>query len=438
MFDLEPEDEGKPIPLGWVYVESRMIRRGAHLVVRLYVDTGSGFSDAESFVIPAARSGNIKQIIRIPRNTRRLRLSPMRGEGAVRLEFLRITEISCLERVARMVEWTIGDIIKFKATDRARKYNITWRRLLVDLKGAYAECARLRFHSAPLDYRSYVEKFDTLSEFDIASIRRHMGSFAKRPLISILVPVRGVSMRYLESTLQSVLVQIYENWELCIAVDGAAESEIASYLKSISEKDDRVKVVLLDSGGYVSVAENGALELATGEFSTILGQGDVLSPHALYLIALKINEADNLNIIYSDNDEIDGDDNRDNVCFKSSWNPDLFFSRDMISRSATYRTSLVREIGGFRVEYEGGQDCDLTLRCVKSSAPSQICHIPRVLYHFRGCSKSDLVAPDAEGDVCNSRARALSEFFKDRPGVSVSRGELVGTYRVRYPIPMPA
>ncbi|NIE57911.1 MULTISPECIES: glycosyltransferase family 2 protein [unclassified Burkholderia] len=438
VFDLEPEDEGKPIPLGWVYVESRMIRRGAHLVARLYVDTGSGFSDAESFVIPAARSGNIKEIIKIPRNTRRLRLSPMRGEGAVRLEFLRITEISCLERIARMVEWTIGDIIKFKDTDRARKYNITWRRLLVDLKGAYAECARLRFHSAPLDYRSYVEKFDTLSEFDIVSIRRHMGSFAKRPLISILVPVRGVSMRYLESTVQSVLVQIYENWELCIAVDGAAESEIASYLKSVSEKDDRVKVILLDSGGYVSVAENGALELATGEFSTILGQGDVLSPHALYLIALKINEADNLNIIYSDNDEIDENDNRDNVCFKSSWNPDLFFSRDMISRSATYRTSLVREIGGFRVEYEGGQDCDLTLRCVKSSASSQICHIPRVLYHFRGCSKSGLVDPDAEGDVCNARERALSEFFKDQPGVSVSRGELTGTYRVRYPITMPA
>ncbi|WP_447923738.1 glycosyltransferase family 2 protein [Burkholderia cepacia] len=438
VFDLEPEDGGRAVPSGWVYVESRVIRRGAHLVARLYVDTGSGFSDAESFVIPAARSGNIKHIIRIPHNACGLRLSPMRGEGAVRVEFLRITEISSVERFARMVEWVVGDIIKFKDTDRARKYNITWRRLLTDLNGAYADCAKLRFHSTPLDYKSYVEKFDTFHQSDIDLIRRHIDSFAKRPLISILVSVRETSLGYLESTIRSVLGQIYENWNLCVVVDGTAASEVSSYLKSISERDNRVKVVFLNSGGCASIAANAALKLATGEFSTILGKNDTLSPYALYLISLKVNEIGDLNIIYSDNDEIDGYGIRDNVYFKSSWNPDLFFSRDMISRSSAYRTSLLREIGGFRGEYEGAQDCDLTLRCVKNSAPSQILHIPRVLYHFRRCDKSGMIDSGAEDDVRDAKQRALSEFFKDQCGVSVSRGELAGTYRVRYPIPTPA
>lgn len=438
VFDLELEGRGEVVPSGWVYVESRMIRRGAHLVARLYVDTGSGFSDAESFVIPAARSGNIKQVIRIPRNTRRLRLSPMRGEGAVRLDFFRITKISNVERVARMVEWTIGDIIKFRDVGRARKYNITLRRLLTDLSGVYADCAKLRFHSAPLDYRSYVEKFDVLRQSDIASIRRHIDYFKKRPLISILIRVRGASLEYLESAIQSIFTQIYGNWELCIAVDDVNVSEVAQFLKSISEKDDRVKIVFMSSGGYASIAVNAALGLATGEFSTTLGQSDVLSPLALYLIALKVNEIDDLNIIYSDNDEIDGRGIRGNVRFKSSWNPDLFFSSDMVSRSAAYRTSLLREIGGFRVEYEGGQDIDLALRCVKNSTPSQISHIPRVLYHFRQFGETGLTDTYAEGDACNAKERALSEFFQGQPGVKVSRGELAGTYRVRYPIPAPA
>ncbi|MBN3732276.1 glycosyltransferase family 2 protein [Burkholderia sp. Tr-20390] len=437
VFDLEPEDEGKSIPLGWVYVESRLIRRGANLVARLYVDTGSGFSDAESFVIPAARSGNIKQIIKIPHNTRRLRLSPMRSEGAVRLESLRITEISCVERVARMAEWTVGDIIKFKNTDRAKKYNITWGRLLTDLNGAYADCAKLRFHSAPLDYSSYVEKFDTLHPSDIESIRRHMNSFVRRPLISILVPVRETSVRYLELTVQSVLAQIYENWELCIAVDSTVALEVASYLRSVSERDSRIKVAFLNSGGYVSAKAKGALELATGEFAATLGQNDVLSPHSLYLIALQVNEIDDLNIIYSDSDEMDESGIRGNAFFKSSWNPDLFFSCDMISRSVVYRTSLVREVGGFRVEYEGGHDRDLTLRCVKRSMPFQIRHIPRVLYHFRRLGECGSTDPDEENNACNAKERALSEFFKDRPGVSISRGELTGTFRVRYPITTP-
>ncbi|HIE1295021.1 MULTISPECIES: glycosyltransferase family 2 protein [Burkholderia] len=438
LFDLEPEETGETVPSGWVYVEARMMRRGAHLVARLYIDTGTGFSDAESIVIPATRAGNIKQIIKIPRDTRRLRLAPMRSEGIVRLDFLRITEISGVERIFRMMEWVAGDIIKFKNTGRARKYNITWGRLLTDLKGAYEDCAKLRFHSVPLDYDSYVRKFDTLRQSEIDSIRRHMRSFARRPLISILIPVCGESIGHLKSAIQSVFEQIYAEWELCIAVDEDVDSETASYLKSLSEGDGRVKVVFLSAGGSVSTSSNGALAAAAGEYVAILDQKDVLSSAALYFVVAKINEIDDLNIIYSDADEIDGDGVRGNVCFKSSWNPDLFFSSDNISRSATYRTSLVRELGGFRAEYEGGQGYDLALRCVKRSVSSQICHIPRVLCHFRRRGEPGSVDPSVENNACMARGRALSEFFSDQPGVSVSQGELPGTYRVRYPIPTPA
>jgi O-antigen biosynthesis protein len=437
LFDLEPEETGETVPSGWVYVEARMMRRGAHLVARLYIDTGTGFSDAESIVIPATRAGNIKQIIKIPRDTRRLRLAPMRSEGIVRLDFLRITEISGVERIFRMMEWVAGDIIKFKNTGRARKYNITWGRLLTDLKGAYEDCAKLRFHSVPLDYDSYVRKFDTLRQSEIDSIRRHMRSFARRPLISILIPVCGESIGHLKSAIQSVFEQIYAEWELCIAVDEDVDSE-TSYLKSLSEGDGRVKVVFLSAGGSVSTSSNGALAAAAGEYVAILDQKDVLSSAALYFVVAKINEIDDLNIIYSDADEIDGDGVRGNVCFKSSWNPDLFFSSDNISRSATYRTSLVRELGGFRAEYEGGQGYDLALRCVKRSVSSQICHIPRVLCHFRRRGEPGSVDPSVENNACMARGRALSEFFSDQPGVSVSQGELPGTYRVRYPIPTPA
>lgn len=163
-----------------------------------------------------------------------------------------------------MMEWVAGDIIKFKNTGRARKYNITWGRLLTDLKGAYEDCAKLRFHSVPLDYDSYVRKFDTLRQSEIDSIRRHMRSFARRPLISILIPVCGESIGHLKSAIQSVFEQIYAEWELCIAVDEDVDSETASYLKSLSEGDGRVKVVFLSAGGSVSTSSNGALAAAAG------------------------------------------------------------------------------------------------------------------------------------------------------------------------------
>ncbi|MBU9629622.1 glycosyltransferase family 2 protein [Burkholderia multivorans] len=419
-------------------MESRMIRRGAHLVARLHVDTGAGFSDAESFVIPATRLGNVKHIIRIPPEARRLRLSPMRGEGVVRVEFLRITQITRAEKVARMVESVIGDLIKFKNTNQARKYNVTWLRLLTDLDGAYADSAKLRFHSARMDYELYVKKFDTLRQSDVAEIRQHIATFAKKPLISVLMPVCGVSIGCLRPTVESVLGQIYENWELCVVVDEVRDPEAVSYFKSVLEKNGRVKVAFQDTRGHASIAANSALEMATGEFATIVGQSDVLSLHALYFVALKESEIGGLNIIYSDKDEIDWGGVRSNECFKSSWNPDLFFSHDLISHLAAYRTSVLRRIGGFRLEFEDAQDYDLALRCVKVSAASQICHIPRVLYHSRRGSGPGCVDPGPDNSIGRAGQRALSDYFKDRPGVSVSCGYLAGTYRVQYPLPIPA
>ncbi|KGB98594.1 MULTISPECIES: glycosyltransferase family 2 protein [Burkholderia] len=438
VFDLKPESGGDVVPKGWVYIESRMIRRGAHLVARLHVDTGAGFSDVGSFVIPATRLGYVKHIVRIPPEARRLRLSPMRGEGSVRVEFLRITQITRVEKVVRMAEWVIGDLIKFKNTNQARKYNITWARLLTDLSGAYADCAKLRFHSAPMDYESYVRKFDTLRQSDIAEIRQHIASFARKPLISVLMPVCGVSIDCLKPTVESVLGQIYENWELCMVVDEGHDPDVASYLKFVSEREGRVKLVFRDVGGCVSNAANGALEMAAGEFTTIIGRNDVLSLHALYFVALKGGEIDGLNIIYSDKDEIDWGGIRSNEYFKSSWNPDLFFSHDLISHLAAYRTSVLREIGGFRAEFEGAQGYDLALRCVKVSAASQICHIPRVLYHSRRRSEPGCVDPGSGNGVDRAGQRALSDYFKDQLGVSIFCGHLPGTYRVRYPLPTPA
>ncbi|MBR8108219.1 glycosyltransferase [Burkholderia cenocepacia] len=419
-------------------MESRMIRRGAHLVARLHVDTGAGFSDVESFVIPATRLGHVKHIVRIPPEARRLRLSPMDGEGSVRVEFLRITQITRVEKVVRMAEWVIGDLIKFRKTNQARKYNLTWTRLLTDLSGAYADCAKLRFHSVSMDYETYVRKFDTLHQSDIAEIKQHIASFAKMPLISVLMPVCRISIDGLKPTIESVLGQVYENWELCVVVDEMHDPEVISYLKLVSEKDGRIKLAFRDAGGQISIAANDALEMAAGEFAMIIAPNDVVSPHALYFVALKENEAGGLNIIYSDKDEIDWRGIRSNECFKSSWNPDLFLSHDLISYLAAYRTSILRKIGGFRVEFEGAQDYDLALRCVKVSGASQICHIPRVLYHTRRGKGPGCAAPDPDDSVGQAGHRALSDYFKDQPGVSVSRGHLAGTYRVQYPLPIPA
>ncbi len=436
-FDIEVTDGAGRVPTGWVYVESRIIRRGAHLVARIEVDTGSGFEEAVCLDLPAARSGNIKHIVEIPSTARRLRLVPLRGEGSVRLDFFRMTKISRAERYIRMLEWVIGDISKFKNTDQARKYDLTWRRLLGGLRSAYEDCANLRFHSTPIEYASYIEKFDTLRETDVESIRQHTKMFGSQPLFSVLVEICNPTVEHLHDAIQSVLDQIYENWQLCIVVSGGVDERLHLHLDSLTRRDRRVKVVFRTGKGPASAASNDALALADGEFVVKLGQHDRLARTALYFAALKINESDRFSVIYSDGDTIDRAGERRDPHFKSGWNPDLFLSVDMLSDMAIYRASLLRDVGGSREAFDAAQDYDIALRCIKKLHASQIAHIARVLYHRRSSSVGTAAHPYSMDDIQASQEMALADFFVEQPGVVISRGNLLGSCRVRYPVPSP-
>ena len=67
-------------------------------------------------------------------------------------------------------------------------------------------------------------------------------------------------------------------------------------------------------------------------------------------------------MIYSDEDKIDADGNRFDPHFKADWSPDTLMGNNYISHLGVYRTSIVKELGGFRKGYEGSQDYDLVLR----------------------------------------------------------------------------
>jgi len=432
-FELVPHDG--IYPQGWVYMESSLVRRGAQLLAQLYVDSGSGFSEVDSFSIPTTRPGNIKHIFKLPPRTRMLRWVPMRGKGAIVQSPIVITEITQVERVGRMAEWVTSDILKFRKTHQARQYGLNFRRLLFDLQGAYSDCAKLRIHSAPPSYDAFIKAYDELSSQDERAIKTHIADLPAKPLISVLMPVYNPPLEYLREAIDSVLGQLYGNWELCIADDRSSAPDVRQFLSNLSSSDERIKVNFRETNGHISEASNTALGIAQGEFIALLDQDDLLPPHALYYAAVEINQHPNLNIIYSDEDKIDDEGTRSDPYFKSDWNPDLFLSHNMISHLGIYRTAIVKKIDGFRSGYEGSQDYDLALRCAKLSEPEQIRHIPRVLYHWRLHQGSTASNPDAKAYAYQAAKKALTDFLSDSPGVSVEHGRFIGTYRIRYPLP---
>jgi glycosyltransferase involved in cell wall biosynthesis len=138
-----------------------------------------------------------------------------------------------------------------------------------------------------------------------------------------------------------------------------------------------------------SAACNSAIEIATGEFLAFLDHVDVLSTHALYLIAREIDQHPTVDLVYSDEDKITTRSRRYAPHFKSDWNPDLFLSQNIISPLGVFPAELVDKVGKLRPEFDGSQDYDLALRVIDETGAERIRHIPDVLYHRRAALASN-------------------------------------------------
>ncbi len=234
----------------------------------------------------------------------------------------------------------------------------------------------------PYSYLSWIDQYGTLTPHDRALIEAQIREYPSQPLISILLPVRDANEQFLTEVLESLHKQIYIKWECCI-VDNASDPNIRTILEDFSGLDSRFKIVYHDSRGPISASLNSALSTADGEYIGLLGQGDIISEHALYFVVNEIINHPHVEMIYSDEDLIDEFSVRYDPYFKPDWNPDLFCGHNLLAHFLVINTDRVRQTGGFRDTCEGAHDWDLALRISEKIPSSHIRHIPYILYHWR-------------------------------------------------------
>jgi O-antigen biosynthesis protein len=258
----------------------------------------------------------------------------------------------------------------------------------------------------------------------------------QKPLISILMPVYNTPELFLKAAIESVLAQVYPCWELCIADDNSTQPHIQKILEDYQAQDPRIKVLFRAENGNISACSNSALEIATGDFIALLDHDDLLTPDALYQVALLLNCRPNVDMIYSDEDKIDVQGKLTQVYFKPDWCPDSFLSRMYTCHLGVYRKSIANRIGGFRKGFEGAQDYDFVLRFTEQT--DKVFHLPHVLYHWRihGDSTADRI--ENKEYAVDSSLKAIAEAIERRaePG-SVTRVEPGGYTIVRYQIQNP-
>lgn len=386
-----------------------------HIPLKLYWDSGKGFSEEQSFIfseIPQGEGVHTTYLF-IPPNSKRLRLDPGEKEIDFVFEELKVKKttkyniaLSSLKKYLSQKGLKMGKEVLIKS------YRV-WKN-----EGAKSLWLRIKQQSginadgnAIDDYNVWIMR-NSLTANRISEIKKQISQFKYKPLISVVVPVYNVEETWLRKCIDSVIDQLYPNWELCIADDSSTKPHIKMVLEEYRNKDQRIKVVYRQENGHISRTSNSGIALAKGEFIALLDHDDELTKDALYENVLLLNSFPDADIIYSDEDKISPNGDRHSPFFKPDWSPDLLMSQMYTCHLTLYRKTLIDKVGGFRVGFEGSQDFDLMLRV--SELTDRIYHIPKILYHWRAIPSSTASSSGSKNYTHMAGLRALEETITRR------------------------
>ncbi|SOD70607.1 GT2 family glycosyltransferase [Jatrophihabitans sp. GAS493] len=243
------------------------------------------------------------------------------------------------------------------------------------------------------------------------------------PLFSLIVVADCFDSQARAALIKSLRDQDFAEWEL-IVVAGADDSR--SNFDPEFSGDNRV--VVIDHPGDSSTlrAANLGIAAASGEFVIILDRAGALAPGTLACLASAVTVDATIDLLYTDED-YQGPEGT--LTFKKpEWSPERLRSQWYCGELSALRSSLVRDLGGLRDEFQGAELYDLTLRV--SEKARTVHHVQRALFHH----SSERHAPTPDQWYAGRRA---VQAQLDRAGIdaTVELNQLPGTYRVdrRFP-----
>lgn len=231
-----------------------------------------------------------------------------------------------------------------------------------------------------------------------------------QPLVSIVMAIvmapRNPDHGLISTAIASVVRQTYPNWEVCLCAQGPFSSETRELLRELALGDSRIQLDLTDDTRSSTDAGNRALERASGEFVAFLDCNNELEPTALYEFVALLEERPDVDVVYSDEDELDLQGSRCRAVLKPIWSPEYLRGFMYVGQLLMIRRRLVDEVGGFDPMFDGVQVYELLLRV--SERVVRVEHLPLVLCHSRDVAGSII---STRADLGRLQARAVQRHL---------------------------
>lgn len=289
-----------------------------------------------------------------------------------------------------------------------------------------------RYAAAPsalaAEYRHWLEQHEPGPD-ELDALRRTNSGWKQRALVSVVLPVTVLEPDRLEKSIDSVVGQVYDHWELLIVADPSRPGT-APVIESAVTADSRIRLVVdgPDDGSRVEkVAAQVGADHAQGEWIVRLEAGDQLRPDALHRLVAHINDHSSDDVVYADEDRLSPGNEREQPELKPDWSPDYLLSRDYLGCPTVIRRSLLEDVGGWHAGFGTEEDHDLHLRVTEGARG--VGHVAAVLATRPGRGAPTEDRPTGSG---NPVAHALTR--RHRAGQAVPRTDCRNdvNYDVRY------
>jgi GT2 family glycosyltransferase len=294
---------------------------------------------------------------------------------------------------------------------------------------------RLGLEDSRSKRRERIRRLARLDYDKICELRRVAHSI-DGPRITVLI-LAGDGCRHLQAGIESILRQLYDNWDLHVVCDAAAGTIVRGVLSQFGPHEGRIRMAESDAG--LGAAADAALSKAEGELVAVLPADGRLREDALLLAAGLLRAGSAARALYSDECEVVEDGRVLRPLFKPDWNAELLLGHNYVGSFFVAETDLLRKAGGFGLYYKAALGHELVLRLVRACDGERICHVPYLIYQRRA-------DPGAAGALVDGGSMAAGEAGRlavqhhltaiGRPA-EVLPGPLSQTYRIRFPLPQP-
>ena len=230
-----------------------------------------------------------------------------------------------------------------------------------------------------------------------------------RPLVTVYITNHNYE-RYIEQSIESVLAQTLQDFEVIIIDDGSTDNS-----REVIERyadHPRFSIIYQKNKG-LNVTNNIALRSAAGKYIMRLDADDFLDPHALELMSSRLEQDSTLGLIFPDYYLTDADGNVECIEKRHSFDEEVSMLDQPAHGACTMiRHSALLAVGGYDEQYRCQDGYELW---IKFTAKFPVKNINLPLFYYR---KHNANLTGNEERLLNTRS-AIKQAHFDRQQVAM-------------------